>query len=334
MKLNFIPKNGKLIACALIFHGMLMACTLEEQKQARGFFTHANETESYSNAIRLLNASLKSCFSSHTQSELYLVEGDFYYESGDYAKAKQSYSSIIQETANIKDPKLKNRYKLLYYKSMKDVYDKMGKNNLSAIMEQKYNLSKPKERQVINKAYVNANTIYKQLNPSAKEISSALRAMGVIKKEINLAINFQYNSSKLDKKGKRQAIALGEASQKILRKNTNGRIEIIGYTDTSGNANYNLQLSKKRAKEIRAFLLDYYAIDSLKISYRGKGEQKPICSDSISSTNKAMGVIAYTSSSIDENDSYRDSHGEYHCHTNEDKEASRRVEVRFILPPN
>ena len=138
MKINFTPKVGRLVASFFIFHGILMACTPEEQRQARSLFTQAHGAESYSDTISLLNASLESCFSSYTQSELYLTQGDLYYDSGDYVKAKLSYNGIMQEVDNIRDPKLKNRYRLLYYKSMKDVYQKMGKDKLVTIMQQKY----------------------------------------------------------------------------------------------------------------------------------------------------------------------------------------------------
>ena len=53
------------------------------------------------------------------------------------------------------------------------------------------------------------------------------------------------------------------------------QIEIVGHTDNTGPANYNLGLSERRAKSVVKYLVDKN-IDSKRITVRFFGESKPI----------------------------------------------------------
>lgn len=62
-------------------------------------------------------------------------------------------------------------------------------------------------------------------------------------------------------------------------------LEIIGHTDDTGSAGYNLELSEKRAKSVGQYFV-LKGIDSSKISVSGKGEQEPFVPNT-SSDNRA-----------------------------------------------
>lgn len=62
---------------------------------------------------------------------------------------------------------------------------------------------------------------------------------------------------------------------RLLSKNTDVKIEIGGHTDNVGSADYNLELSKKRAQSVFDFLVSN-GINANRISYKGYGFSVPI----------------------------------------------------------
>ena len=65
---------------------------------------------------------------------------------------------------------------------------------------------------------------------------------------------------------------------KVLRDNSDIRLEIQGYTDSQGNSEMNRKLSDKRANEIRDYLIKYH-IDESRLDANGYGEEKPVDSN-------------------------------------------------------
>lgn len=66
---------------------------------------------------------------------------------------------------------------------------------------------------------------------------------------------------------------------RALKENRDIRIKIDGYTDFIGSEGYNLELSVKRARAIKNYLVSKGAIDN-NISIEGYGEQNPVSSNS------------------------------------------------------
>ena len=60
----------------------------------------------------------------------------------------------------------------------------------------------------------------------------------------------------------------------ILNKNASLKIELGGHTDSDGNDDHNMQLSRNRAKAVVDWLIEK-GIDKTKLSYKGYGENKP-----------------------------------------------------------
>lgn len=65
---------------------------------------------------------------------------------------------------------------------------------------------------------------------------------------------------------------------KALEENPDIRIKIDGYTDFIGSEGYNLELSVKRAKAIKNYLVDR-GVKSSNISIEGYGKQNPIANN-------------------------------------------------------
>lgn len=104
-----------------------------------------------------------------------------------------------------------------------------------------------------------------------------------IRDEISLpGVNFETNSDVLVSDA---VSVLNEATETLLR-NPQLVVEVAGHTDSDGAAEYNLDLSNRRAAAVRQFFIDRgVAADSL--TARGYGESQPIA-DNTTAAGKAM----------------------------------------------
>ena len=84
-----------------------------------------------------------------------------------------------------------------------------------------------------------------------------------------LPINFGFDSDQLDIAGLREALRLSE----FLKANEVSEITISGHTDDAGGADYNLDLSLRRAESLAAFLVDDNV--GTAIFVQGFGESEP-----------------------------------------------------------
>lgn len=64
----------------------------------------------------------------------------------------------------------------------------------------------------------------------------------------------------------------------FLQQNPNVKIEIAGHTDFIGSADYNYQLSKKRAKAVKDYLVNH-GIDTSRLTIKGYGKTQPLASN-------------------------------------------------------
>ena len=90
---------------------------------------------------------------------------------------------------------------------------------------------------------------------------------------INLNIPFEYNSSNLKPEASEQLKQLGRAlASESLRSD---RFLIAGHTDSKGNAQYNRQLSLKRAEAVRRFLVAS-GVEVGRLDTVGYGSEHPL----------------------------------------------------------
>lgn len=87
-------------------------------------------------------------------------------------------------------------------------------------------------------------------------------------------IGFKYNSAELTTK----SIPTLKEIAKLLNENPQLKIEIRGHTDSTGNDEYNLKLSGRRADKVKEFMVKNGITDT-KIKTKGFGESKPITSN-------------------------------------------------------
>lgn len=92
---------------------------------------------------------------------------------------------------------------------------------------------------------------------------------------INLHINFENNSAKIDAESKARIQKYAD----FLIKHTNYSAKIVGYTDSRGSAKYNQKLSQRRADAVVAELIKK-GVDANQLNGSGMGEANPIADNS------------------------------------------------------
>lgn len=116
--------------------------------------------------------------------------------------------------------------------------------------------------------------------PEIIEVERAIMETGVLRA---VTVLFETNRANLLPASLSMLSALG----RVLEKHPAVHIEIGGHTDSSGPAEYNLELSQARAESVRDYLLENFQIDSHRLVARGFGESKPIASDD-TATGRAL----------------------------------------------
>ncbi|MCP4131603.1 MAG: OmpA family protein [bacterium] len=85
------------------------------------------------------------------------------------------------------------------------------------------------------------------------------------------AINFDFNSYTI----KKESFPYLNALSDFLKKNKDLKLEIIGHTDLHGSVKFNNDLSEKRSKSVRDYLVKK-GLDSDKFQVRGAGKSSPL----------------------------------------------------------
>ncbi len=89
---------------------------------------------------------------------------------------------------------------------------------------------------------------------------------------VNLEVYFPFDSDALTPLAKGQLRALGAALRSAdLRPYT---YLVVGHTDAKGSADYNRDLSRRRAESVRAYLIERFAIASASLEAIGVGEDQ------------------------------------------------------------
>ncbi|MBU0982893.1 MAG: OmpA family protein [candidate division Zixibacteria bacterium] len=85
-------------------------------------------------------------------------------------------------------------------------------------------------------------------------------------------INFGYDAASIDDVA---ASILNEAGEK-LEQHPGALLEVVGHTDASGTAKYNLLLGEKRANAAKRYLADRFGISLYRMFTLSYGEEKPV----------------------------------------------------------
>lgn len=75
---------------------------------------------------------------------------------------------------------------------------------------------------------------------------------------------------------KKESYGILSEIAKMLKDNPDLKLEIIGYTDSQGDANYNQELSRNRAQMVKQILFEEFEINPNRLKFIGKGETDPV----------------------------------------------------------
>lgn len=94
-------------------------------------------------------------------------------------------------------------------------------------------------------------------------------AQAVAPPQVDLTVNFDFNSAHLTPEGVQMlgnlGVALNDPNLKTLR------FRIVGHTDARGGPDYNLALSQRRAEAVGAYLNQTYGVDAGRLDLQGRG---------------------------------------------------------------
>jgi OOP family OmpA-OmpF porin len=106
----------------------------------------------------------------------------------------------------------------------------------------------------------------------AKVDSKGCRIMLAEDVSIRLNVKFANNSNVVSNEYHQEISKVAT----FMKQYPDTRVVIEGHTDSRGSANYNQQLSQKRATAVMQYLIDNFSISSARVSSIGKGEETPI----------------------------------------------------------
>ncbi len=90
-------------------------------------------------------------------------------------------------------------------------------------------------------------------------------------KLVTRGIKFDTGSDKI----KPESYGVLKDISNVLKENADVKVKIVGHTDTDGNAEKNLDLSKRRAASVKASLSGEFGIDDSRMTTDGKGQTEP-----------------------------------------------------------
>ncbi|RPH92696.1 MAG: OmpA family protein [Calditrichaeota bacterium] len=87
-------------------------------------------------------------------------------------------------------------------------------------------------------------------------------------------VNFEYNSADLNAEAR---MNLGQVAQSLIA-NPNARVLIVGHTDNTGSADFNLRLSFERAEAVKLYLIAM-GVSEDRMMTEGRGSSEPVASN-------------------------------------------------------
>jgi len=99
---------------------------------------------------------------------------------------------------------------------------------------------------------------------------------------INLKVNFKTDSNQIE----RESLSRIQDFADYMNSSTDKNAEIAGYTDSRGPADYNLALSKRRAKAVYNQLIED-GVDASRLTHAGYGEADPVASNATKKGQRA-----------------------------------------------
>lgn len=248
---------------ALAAGSAVAECTQARNDQARDLYSQAKAADQPDRKAQLLTQSLEACPSfpaSFMLGRVYLQQN----------RLKAADGSLRQALNLAAGPKL--AAKALAHLGL--VYEAQGDLDSALIYLRKSYDEHPYPKVIAKAKEVEAKLEAQGM--TAERIVRALtnpagRSIGV-EPSVNIRVSFDYDSDKINAQGLPLARELGQAMTNAAF--AGKPFTLVGHTDKRGKPGYNQQLSLKRAKSVKAFLVNNYGLDPSQIRVEGQGESQ------------------------------------------------------------
>ncbi|MGB8771701.1 MAG: OmpA family protein [Candidatus Korobacteraceae bacterium] len=140
-----------------------------------------------------------------------------------------------------------------------------------------------------------ANQNATQASHRVTSLAGAVENLDNYKPVNNIAVLFAFNRSDLTRKGKE---TLDQFAQQ-LGSQKHYIIQVEGYTDSTGPADYNYALSQRRADVVIQYLAQKYNVPAYKIYLLGLGKDNPVANNSSAAgraSNRRVDITLMTNS--------------------------------------
>jgi outer membrane protein OmpA-like peptidoglycan-associated protein len=185
--------------------------------------------------------------------------GDVRRAQGDYDGAVQAYEEFLRRLGRDRqrgDPEGLAQYEEVYRARLAEVVAKGGKQSV-----------------VGSGGVVSADEIVRRLDQGSQVVVGK-RGIRPEPAKIDIQILFATNSDRISEESRQQIEEVAKAlGSRALRR---ARILIQGHTDSVGSAQYNLELSRRRAASVKRALVDELGVAGYRLSTEGRGETAPI----------------------------------------------------------
>ncbi len=239
-------------------------------ERGRALYEEAMSHEDIESRVPLLQKSIEACENFLAQYQLAMA----YIKLGRFKDAEQTLLYVREMMAH------DDKAMINILTKLGQVYEKMGNFGAAYVCFQESYRRHPYSKML--QKLKSFDTKRMKQGMSAKEIKNALicpatRAFGV-EPVLDLFIHFDYNLASLNPKGKEQTHNLGLAlSDDAFERNT---FTLIGHTDAKGSDEYNMGLSKKRARAVRSYLAqNFRKLCGNRLLTEGRGENDPLYPD-------------------------------------------------------
>ena len=152
-------------------------------------------------------------------------------------------------------------------------------------------------RELTEPGFKPAEAIARELDRSdARGGSGGTLPRGALPIEVSadVYINFDFDKATLTSDGVRQVGELARALNIVGSKGAApARFKVIGHSDTRGADEYNLDLSRRRAKTVADLLVSRYGVATSAVETEGKGKREPLLtgdSDEVHAHNRRVEV--------------------------------------------
>lgn len=211
----------------------------------------------------------------------------------DYSNCDMTIDELSTQS-NVSKEELITDIAKKYNKSVIEVNNwiKIGKGNIKVAIDILEGLSKYKrndekvESEVHDNKFENAKegviNWSKYLNHDQNGVSDETKKIAEMSNK-KLTIEYPVNGDLLDNDAK---ALIDREFVSIAKQFSGARVRIEGNTDNTGNAAYNVELSKRRAQSVANYLIKEYGFDTNRFIIVGNGPKKAV-EDGVSGSNQS-----------------------------------------------